>query len=141
MVNTWNRVHHVPLKTLFKGEKHLKHLSALIVKYVMTAVILEIALLLLSDAGFGSILLISLIVTAISYIIGDMIILPATNNIIATIADMGLAAVTIYLCNFIWNNRIIPFLSALVSGVVLGVGEYFFHKIIDRSIDEDDITE
>lgn len=119
----------------------MKHLSALIVKYVMTAVILEIALLLLSDAGFGSILLISLIVTAISYIIGDMIILPATNNIIATIADMGLAAVTIYLCNFIWNNRIIPFLSALVSGVVLGVGEYFFHKIIDRSIDEDDITE
>jgi hypothetical protein len=107
----------------------------------MTAVILEIALLLLSNISFSGILLIALVVTVISYIIGDMIILPATNNIVATIADMGLATVTIYLFNFLWSRGDIPFLSALVAGVVLGVGEWFFHKIIDRSMDDEDMME
>ncbi len=117
----------------------MKHISAILVKFVMTAVILEIVLLLLSDASFSGILLIALAVTAIGYLIGDMIILGATNNIVATIADMGLSLVTIYLFNFFWVRDTIPFLSAVVAGVAIGVGEWFYHKIIDRRIDDDNL--
>jgi len=115
----------------------LKHISALVVKFLMTAFILEIALLLLSNLSFGRILFLSLITTIISYMIGDMALLPATNNTVATIADMVLNTIIIYLFNFVWNINDIAFITALVTGIVLGVGEYFFHKIIDRSADED----
>ncbi len=115
----------------------MRHISALIVKYVMTAVILEISLLLLSDVSFGGILFIALIVTVITYMIGDMLVLPATNNFVATIADIALSLVTIYLFNFIWDRNDIPFMTALIAGIALGFGEWFFHKIIDRSVDDD----
>ncbi len=115
----------------------MKHISALVVKFLMTAFILEIALLLLSNLSFGQILFLSLITTIISYMVGDMALLPATNNAVATIADMVLNTIIIYLFNFVWNINEITFITALVSGIILGVGEYFFHKIIDRSADED----
>ena len=115
----------------------MKHISALVVKFLMTAFILEVALLLLSDLSFGRILFLSLITTIISYLIGDMVLLPATNNAVATIADMILNTIIIYLFNFILNINDITFIAALISGILLGVGEFYFHKIIDRSIDED----
>ncbi|HWT74634.1 MAG TPA: DUF2512 family protein [Mobilitalea sp.] len=116
----------------------MRHISALIVKFIMTAIILEIALLLLSRLSFGNILWVSLVVTAISYLIGDMVILPAINNLVATLADMVISFVVIYMFNFFWNTNDIPFLSALVAGVALGAGEFFFHKLIDRKINDDD---
>lgn len=119
----------------------MRHISTLLVKFIMTAVILEITLLLLSDLTIGSILWISLAVTLVLYLIGDMVILPAINNLVATIADMGLSVIIIYLFNFFWNTNDIPFLSALVAGVVLGAGEWGFHKLIDREINDDDDIE
>ena len=115
----------------------MKHISALVVKFLMTAFILEVSLLLLSDLSFGRILFLSLIVTFISYLVGDMVLLPATNNAVATIADMILNTIIIYLFNFIWNINEITFIASLISGILLGIGEFYFHKIIDRNIDED----
>ena len=120
-----------------KEKNTLRHISALIVKYVMTAIILEIVLLLLSSVSFSGILLIALAVTAISYMIGDMLVLSATNNLVATLADIVLAFITIYLFNFIWSRGDIPFMSALIASVAIGFGEWFFHKIIDRSMEDD----
>lgn len=115
----------------------MKHISALVVKFLMTAFILEVSLLLLSDLSFGRILFLSLLVTFISYLVGDMVLLPATNNAVATIADMILNTIIIYLFNFIWNINEITFIASLISGILLGIGEFYFHKIIDRNIDED----
>lgn len=116
----------------------MEHISALIIKYLMTAFILEVSLLLLTDLSFSQILWVSLVVTGISYLVGDMIILQASNNVIATIADMVLTAITIYLFNFFWNRNDISLFSCVVAGVVLGFGETFFHMIIRREADDDD---
>ena len=115
----------------------MRHISALVVKFIMTAVILEVILLLFNDLTFGNILWIALLVTVIGYALGDMVILPATNNFIAAIVDMGLSLIVIYLFNFIWNTNHITFIGALISGIAIGLGEIFYHKIIDRSMDED----
>jgi hypothetical protein len=117
----------------------MRHITALLIKFVMTAFVLEIVLLLLTDLTFGSILWISLVLTVVAYIIGDNIILPAINNMVATIADIGLAVIVIYLFNYVWDTTDIPFLSALVAAAVIGVGEWFFHKFIDRKVDDNEI--
>jgi hypothetical protein len=96
----------------------------------MVAIVLEVVLLLTANLTFGEILWISLFVTLIAYLIGDLIILRASNNTVATLADFGLSLVTIYLFNVFWYRDNIPFLSALISAAVLGVGEWFFHKYL-----------
>lgn len=104
----------------------------------MTALILEVSLLLLTDLSFSRILWVSLVVTGISYLIGDMLILQATNNATATIADMGLTIIMIYMFNFFWNRNDISLFSCIVAGVILGFGETFFHRIIRNVADDDD---
>ncbi len=105
----------------------MRLLMALLIKFSMIAVILEIILLLFSELSFGSILWIAIIVTVPAYLIGDILILPATNNTVATITDVILSLVTIYSFNFFWDTDDITFLSALIAAVVIGVCEGFFH--------------
>ena len=94
----------------------------------MTAIILEVVLGILTNLTFGEIIYISLAVTLVAYIIGDLMILAVSNNTVATIADAGIALFTIYMFNYVWNFARISFTDALISAVVLGVGEIFFHK-------------
>jgi hypothetical protein len=118
---------------MIKGdEPELKHITAIISKYIMVAVVLEIILKLMTSLSFGNILLISLAVTVIAYVIGDVFILPATNNIFAVIADFALALVTIYAFNFSLYRNMVSFWSALVAAAVLGIGEWFFHMFMKR---------
>jgi hypothetical protein len=112
----------------------MKHVKALLLKFVMIAVVLEIVLNMLTNLTFGDILYISAAVTILAYIIGDLLILPVTNNTVATVADAGLALATIYLFNFIWGISEISFIDALISAAVLGVGEWFFHKYVSSNV-------
>jgi hypothetical protein len=112
----------------------MKHMTALLIKFVMISVILEIALNLMTNLTFGDTLYIAAIVTILAYIIGDLLILPTTNNTVATVADAVLALATIYTFNFIWGVRYISFLDALIAAAVLGLGEWFFHKYVEDNV-------
>jgi hypothetical protein len=112
----------------------MKHISALLIKFAMIAVVLEIVLGFLTDLTFGEILYISLAVTAAAYILGDLLILSVSNNTVATIADAGLALFVIYMFNFVYGDGRISFSDALVSAVVLAVGEWIFHKYVAKSV-------
>ncbi|KZL91780.1 DUF2512 family protein [Clostridium magnum] len=112
----------------------MKHITALLIKFVMTAIVLEIVLYMLTELRFTSILYIAAAVTILAYIIGDLLILRATNNTVATIADVGLALATIYMFNFLWNATTISFTNALICAVVIGVGELFFHKYVSNNV-------
>jgi hypothetical protein len=106
----------------------MRKVNALIIKFIMVTIVLEIVLNLMTNLTFWNTVVVSAAVTIIAYSIGDLLILRATNNIIATIADVGLAFVVIYMFNLISYTVQIPFISALVSAAALGVGEWFFHK-------------
>lgn len=112
----------------------MKHVTALLIKFVMTAAILEIILSIFANLSFAYTLYIAAAVTILAYIIGDLLILPATNNTLATIADIGLALATLYVFNFLLNARTIFFRYALVSAVVIGFGEWFFHKYVSNNV-------
>jgi uncharacterized membrane protein YvlD (DUF360 family) len=100
----------------------------------MITLILEIILLLFAKMTFGSIIWISFIVTTVSYLIGDLLILPATNNSVATLSDIGLSFVVIYLFNFFWQIGEISLANAIVSAVVIGVGEWFLHRYMLENV-------
>ena len=106
----------------------MKHLYGLLVKYVMVAVLLLMILIVRTNLTFSYIVLISITVTVISYIVGDLLILPITNNIVATFADALLGAATIYMFNYLWFDAGISFADAAIAALAISVGEWFFHK-------------
>ncbi len=112
----------------------MKHIGALILKFVIIAVVLELVLLNLTALSFGGILTIALAVTILAYLIGDMAILPKSNNTVATIADIGLSVLTIWLFNFIFPGAAISFFDALIASIGIGVSEWVFHKFISKSV-------
>lgn len=117
----------------------MKHVEALVLKFIIVAVILELVLMSLTNLTFGRILFISLIVTVLAYLIGDMLILPHSNNTVATICDFILALFTVLIFNYVYYNARITFWAALFSAAIIGVGEWFFHKyLVKRTIKEEE---
>lgn len=108
----------------------MKHIKAYLLKLLIITVILEISLNLLTALTFGHILIISVAVSLLSYFLGDLLILSATNNTTATIADAGIAFFTIYMFNFWRYFAPIGFYDALFSAIFIGIGEAFFHKYV-----------
>lgn len=112
----------------------MRHIGALLLKFVIIAIVLELVLLNFTALTFGNILTIALTVTALAYLVGDMAILPKSNNTIATIADIGLSLITILLFNYIFPGTGISFSDALIASLGIGVGEWIFHKFVSRSV-------
>ncbi|HEX3076539.1 MAG TPA: DUF2512 family protein [Lachnospiraceae bacterium] len=112
----------------------MRHLIALAIKYVMITLVLWVVLGIFSELLFTDILVISLVVTILAYIIGDLLILPMSNNTIATISDVGLSLVTILIVTYLWIVADVTFLGVLIASVCIGVGEWFFHKYIYNKV-------
>jgi len=113
----------------------MDYVKAIIIKFVMSLAVLWVILGLIYNVAFGHVLTLSLIITALGFILGDLIILRWFENWGATIADFLLvfAAVWVYSINFIFENFPVLWAAAL-SALIISVGEVFFHKYIDRHI-------
>lgn len=122
----------------------MNHVKALVIKFVMIAAVLGIILAGIFDFAFST-LVISLVLTLLAYVVGDLGIFQNTGarteqdkrNIIATLSDVLLAAIVIYFMglSFAENSESIV-AAAVVSAVVIGLGEWFFHKYIDKQVFE-----
>ena len=108
----------------------MRHIRNLTVKFIATFAVLYIILGIFYDMSFGNVLSISLVLTLAAYLIGDMLILPRTNNTVATIADFGLAFLVIWLMgeNITYGDSLI--MPALISAAAIALFEAFLHKSI-----------
>lgn len=89
-------------------------------------------LMLLGDASFIGALGAALVLTIIAYLLGDLVILPKTNNLMATAVDGVLAYVLLWgiSSNAQWNHSLV---DLLIITLALGVFEYFFHSMLYRT--------
>ena len=122
---------------------NMKLLIGFIVKFVMITAVLLIVLAWIFDVPVVDTLLISLALTALSYVMGDLFIFlhagnPAdqkTRNSIATFIDFTVAFLLIWLVGRILGSTSEELLvPGLLSALILAGGEWFFHKYVDRSI-------
>ena len=121
----------------------MNHVKALIMKFVMIAAVLLIILTGFFKVSFADTLWISLILTLVAYVMGDLMIFrkagDARNqnkrNMIATISDIVVAFLVIWLVGdaLIGNNPDIV-TASIISAIVIGAGEWFFHKYLDRNV-------
>lgn len=93
-------------------------------------VLLYVILGLMYDMSFSNVFLISLVLGLASYVIGDLFLLPKTNNTIATLADFGLAFMIIWILGESLTYGESLLLASLISAAGVAVFEYFFHKYV-----------
>ena len=110
----------------------MQHLTALTVKYLATATLLGITLGLMGRANLMQVLGGALALTIVAYIVGDLFILPATSNVVATAADFftAWAVLRIVLPGVAVGG---PLLASLIG---LAIVEYLFHIYLKDGIVE-----
>jgi hypothetical protein len=87
----------------------MKHLKALLIKFVMSAVVLGIVLTGIYNYDFSDIMLISLVLTVVAYALGDLLVYRNAaddsdykkRNIVATISDLILSFLVIWINTFL----------------------------------------
>lgn len=101
-------------------------MDKILVKLLGNGVIVVAMMLMLSNASFIGSLLTAIVLSALAYMLGDLFILPRTSNMVATLADFGLAFLLLWAiaANAAWTLSIGEILSI---SLVLGVFEYAFH--------------
>ena len=122
----------------------MDHVKAIIIKLIMMTVVLGIILTGIFDGEFSDTLWISIVLTILAYVIGDLLIFRKAGddsdhtkrNIIATLSDAVLTFIIVYFMGkdiFVGNDNDL-WKAALLSAIVIAVGEWFFHKYLDRNV-------
>lgn len=107
-------------------ETHVNHGMAIMMKAALTFLVLWIVLSAIYNVSFVHSTIIGIVLLLVSYVAGDLMILPKMGNMAATTGDLILGFLIIWggLLLFGYNNSLG---EALLTGVVIAIGEYFFH--------------
>lgn len=108
-------------------------LRALFVKLVGTFVAVWAGCGLVDANPVGACLGLAAGITAANYLVGDLLILPAAGNIVATLADGGLAAGLTFLAGLFMTGITVSLTGIIVVGILVALFEYFFHQFLLRA--------
>lgn len=117
------------------GIYSMKHLKGLSIKFIFTAIVVYSIFGIFYDASLWRLFWMSILVTGVSYIIGDLVILPKFGNLIASIADFGLAFLSFWvLGNLLIDLTISVVSAALFASVFMAVTEGLFHMYMTEQV-------
>jgi hypothetical protein len=113
----------------------MKHVEAILIKFFTTLIVLSLLLLLFNLPSYWDIIIMSIALTGIGYLIGDLYILRKFGNGIAFFADFGLAALTLWLLGFFLIGPGFPALTiALLAAIFIAVSESLFHIYMNEFV-------
>ncbi len=113
----------------------MKHLKALGIKFIFTSIILLSVFGIYYNSTVLEILMISALVTGVAYLIGDLFILPRLGNIVASLADMGLAFLSIWGLSLLLiapPDRLA--LASLFAAIFIMLSEALFHAYMENKV-------
>lgn len=113
----------------------MDYVKALVIKFVMCLAVLWLVLGVFYNVGFGHILTLSIILTPVTFILGDLFILRRFENWGATIADFLMVFAVVWFYGAYFINVTFPVITAAaLSALIISVGEIFFHRYVDNHI-------
>jgi len=112
--------------------KIMKRLLSIGIKGLGAFILLYAILGLGYNMSFGRVLLITIVLGTISYIIGDLIILPRFNNIVATGVDLATAFAVIWGLNAysLDYHTLLLYYSSLIGAIAIAAFEFFYHMYL-----------
>ncbi len=108
----------------------VNHLVAFVVKYLAMATLIGLTLGIMGGASLGQVLYAALILSAVAYVAGDLLVLRATSNTVATIVD-ALTAWAILRLTLPEAAVGVPLLASIIGVAVV---EYFYHLYLKDGV-------
>lgn len=100
-----------------------------IIKWVLNGVIVTALLMWFADVSFWSAFITASVLTVIAYLLGDQVLLRATNNTVATIADLLLAAVYLGVVEAFYDWGLSFGEIAMIS-ILVAAAEWVYHRYV-----------
>lgn len=110
------------------GDKSL----VILMKLIMTFVSASIAFVLLGNSLL-LILPVAIIVAALNFYFGDILILPAYGNVAASIADGLIAALAAFVVGQVTGVFQTNIITLTIFALLAAVSEYVFHQYLFRT--------
>ncbi|PYZ93375.1 hypothetical protein CR194_09315 [Salipaludibacillus keqinensis] len=113
----------------------MKHVNVLFIKFVASLFIFGISLGLLFDAPLVEVVSFSLLVTIISYFIGDQIILPRIGKMNTVVVDFFLVYLIVWIFGAIFfHSYLMIGWGSIISATLFAGSEVFVHSYIVKNI-------
>ncbi len=113
----------------------MKHFNVLVMKFVATFIIVWISLGLFFEATLAQILSFSLLITVVSYFIGDRILLPRIGNRNSVIADFFTVYLIVWIFGSIFfHNYLQVAWGSIISATLIAGSEVFVHSYILKNV-------
>ncbi|MFY4777029.1 YndM family protein [Metabacillus sp. RGM 3146] len=109
----------------------MKHLTVLIIKFIAAMIAFAVGLDLFFDATIVDILSFSFILTVFSYILGDLIVLPALGNVPAAVVDFVLTYMSVWIFGSVLLNGYIQIAwGSVISAIIITAVEVPLHRYL-----------
>jgi hypothetical protein len=105
----------------------MKNLTNLVLKSILVLAILFILIPIFGRSTWTQTIITGLVLVALSYLAGDMWILPKFGNVVAVLVELGMGALVIWAMDRALPQFILPTAGVWTIAVVLAAGEWFFH--------------
>lgn len=107
----------------------MRHVMVLFIKFVTSVIVFAISLDLFFNATAVDIISFSLILTAVSYLIGELVVLPQLGNRSATIVDFILTYMTVWIFGNIFLDSYIQIgWGSILAATLITASEVFVHR-------------
>lgn len=115
----------------------MKHIIAIAIKFVSLLALLYVLLGVFFGFSFTSVLLITSVLVLAEYVVGDLMILPRTNNFTATLLDFGMIFVITWLMTQALTYNESTFGPSLIVAFGAAVYEWLFHAYLQKYVLDD----
>ena len=108
----------------------MKNFINLIIKLGFTYVVLIIMIPILGKSTWTQTIVLGLILGFLSYIIGDMWVLPKFGNLAAVAVDLGVSVIVIWAMTKGLPHFVLTSGGIWSIAVVVAIAEWFFHRYL-----------
>lgn len=106
--------------------------TTLVIKFVMTFILVAVAFYFMVRNPWSWILAVSILVTAVNYLIGDLVLLPNYGNIAASIGDGVMAGIVAYIVSLLFETFDTTAAALITFGILIAIGEYLLHQYLTK---------
>lgn len=107
----------------------------LLIKFIVSLIAFAIALDLFFDATIVDIVSFSLVVTIVSYVVGDRIILPRLGNANALVMDFFLTYLMVWIFGSVLLESYVQIgWGSLLSAIIITAAEVVVHRFLQKNL-------
>jgi hypothetical protein len=108
----------------------MKNIVNLVIKLAFIYLVLFVMIPIFGKSTWTQTIITGLILAVVAYILGDLWILPKFGNIVAVLADLGVAALVIWFMMKGLPQFVLTSGGVWLIALVLALGEWLFHRYL-----------